>query len=102
MRYLPSLRVGNTQLIKGKKRRGFLNHSQKKKKNKTKQKKNKRKKKKTLNLLLNTVTHREEEIGSSRSKGSQPFRDRDAERLGPGSMGARTERPERLRLKDIL
>ena len=32
MRYLPSLGVGNTQLIKGKKRRGFLNHSQKKKK----------------------------------------------------------------------
>ena len=27
MRYLPSLGVGNTQLIKGKKRRGFLNHS---------------------------------------------------------------------------
>ena len=97
MRYLPSLGVGNTQLIKGKKRRGFLNHSQKKKKQKKKQKK-----KKTLNLLLNTVTHREEEIGSSKSKGSQPVRDRDAERLGPGSMGARTERPERLRLKDIL
>ena len=34
MRYLPSLGVGNTQLIKGKKRRGFLNHSQKKKKKK--------------------------------------------------------------------
>ena len=30
MRYLPSLGVGNTQLIKGKKRRGFLNHSKKK------------------------------------------------------------------------
>ena len=36
MRYLPSLGVGNTQLIKGKKRRGFLNHSKKKKKKREK------------------------------------------------------------------
>ena len=46
--------------------------------------------------------HREVEIGSGRSKASQPIRDRNAERLGPWSLGARTERPERLRLKDIL
>ena len=91
MRYLPSLGVGNTQLIKGKKRRGFLNHSQKKKK-----------KNRNPNLRLNTVTHREEEIGNGRSKGSQPVRDRDAKRLGPRSLGAGTKRPERLRLKDIL
>ena len=55
MRYLPSLGVGNIQLIKGKKkkRRGFLNHSKKKKK---KKKEEERK----PNLRLNTVTQRRE------------------------------------------
>ena len=94
MRYLPSLGVGNIQLIKGKKKeKGISKPFQKKK----------RKKKKKENLTYGwTQLHREEEISSDRSKGSQPVRDKDAEWLGPGSLGVGTERPERLRLKDIL
>ena len=65
MRYLPSLGVGNTQLIKGKKKKGISKPFQKKNKkkknkkkkkkknNKTKQNKNKNKKGKP-NLWLNT------------------------------------------------
>ena len=91
MRYLPSLGVGNIQLIKGKKKeKGISKPFQKKKKKKE-------------NLTYSwTQLHREEEISSGKSKGSQPVRDKDAEWLGPGSLGVGTERPERLRLKDII
>ena len=55
MRYLPSLGVVNTQLIKGKKKKGiskpFQKNKKKTKKNKTKQNKNKKGK---PNLWLNT------------------------------------------------
>ena len=46
MRYLRSLGVGNIQLIKGKKKKGFLNSNpfQKKKEKKKKEKKKKKKK----------------------------------------------------------
>ena len=56
MRYLPSLGVGNTQLIKGGKKGGLLisNPFPKKKKKKKERKKKKRK----PNLRLNTVTQR--------------------------------------------
>ena len=43
MRYLRSLGVGNTQLIKGKKRRGFLNSNPFQKKKKKKERKKKKK-----------------------------------------------------------
>ena len=90
MRYLPSLGVGNIQLIKGKKKEKGISKPFQKKKMKE-------------NLTYGwTQLHREEEISSSISKGSQPVRDKDAEWLGPGSLGVGTERPERLRLKDIL
>ena len=52
MRYLPILGIGNTQLIKGKKKRGLLNSNPFQKK--------KEKKKRKPNLRLNTVTQRRE------------------------------------------